>query len=397
MSTSRQPGVDQQPLLHEAQRARILTTLVGNLAHDLNNLLTVITCNSDLLLGDPPKADQDSEHRAMLLEMAEAARQAGELTTALQSFSHRPSMSPGRCRLGETLAEMGRLLRHALPDDVELSIECPEDLPDVWADTGQLQHALMILCVRAGLAMTNGGRLRLTASKRQVEADTSLNARAIGEHVVLSVEHSGPRLTELFDDPSSDASPTDETGAAAGESPDLLGLGVVRDIVQWHDGWIDAADTAGDSHRYDLYWPVAAVEADRPAAEPPTDGGAVLVMDADPMARAIICCAVEKGGYHPIAAPDPESARRLVAQHADRLRIAIVRPEHQGGPAGALLAQIRKMEPAVAIVVLSQADAERDPTIAEPVVHLREPFGPREILEAVRQATHPDPTSLPTS
>lgn len=392
MSTSRQPGVGQQQPLHDTQRARILTALVGNLAHDLNNLLTVLTCNTDLLLAD---GRLHGEQRVMLREMAEAARQAGELTTALQSFSRRPSMSPSRCRLGDTLAEMGRLLRHALPDDVELSIECPEDLPDVWADTGQLQHALMILCVRAGLAMTNGGRLSLKASRHQVEADPSLNARAIGEHVVLSVEHSGPRLTELFDDPTSDASPTDEAGAAAGESPNLLGLSVVRDTVHRHDGWIDAADTAGDSHRYDLYWPVAEVE--RPVDVPPTDLGMILVMDADPMGRAIICSAVEKGGYHAIAAADPESASRLVGQHAGRLRIAIIRPEHQGGGAGALLAQIRQMEPAVAIVVLRRADAEPDSTIAEPVVHLPEPFGPREILEAVRRATHPDPTSLPTS
>ena len=117
MSASCQPdGAKQQPLLQEAQRARILTTLVGNLAHDLNNLLTVLTCNSDLLLADDRV---HGEQRVMLREMAEAARQAGELTTALQSFSGRPSMSRRRCRLGDALAEMGRLLRHALPEGVE--------------------------------------------------------------------------------------------------------------------------------------------------------------------------------------------------------------------------------------------------------------------------------------
>ena len=392
MSTSRQLHSGQQPPPQEAQRARILTALVGNLAHDLNNLLTVLTCNSDLLLADDRL---QGEQRVMLREMAEAARQAGELTTALQSFSRHRSMSPSRCRLGETLAEMGRLLRHALPDDVELSIECPDDLPEVWADTGQLQHALMILCVRAGLAMTNGGRLSLTASKRQVAAGRSPNAAAQGEYVLLSVEHSGPRLKDLFDDSTPDASSADEVPPPASLSQDLLGLGVVRDTVQQHDGWIDAPDTAGDSQRYDFYWPVARANEERPVDVMPTGGATILVVDDDPMGRAIICNAVETGGYHPISAADPESASRLVGQHAGRLRIAIVRLQQEGGRDGALLAQIRKLEPPVSIIVLSRADAEPDPTVSEPVVHLQEPFGAREILEAVGRAVHLDRTRVP--
>ncbi len=385
MSVTRQSGVREQLPLHDDQRGRILTTLVGNLSHDLNNLLTVLSCNTDLLLADDRL---QGEQRVMLQEMAEAARQAGELTTALQSFSRRPSMSPSRCQLGETLAEMGRLLRHGLPDNVELSVECPDDLPAVWADTGQLQHALMILCVRAGLAMTDGGRLSLTASKSRPEGESSGNMRTSSEYVVLSVEHSGRRLNELFDDPTCAASADEASIAAAqesamGGSPNLLDLGVVRDTIKRHQGWIDAADIPGDSHRYDIHWPVAPADDQRSAETMPTGAGTILVMDNDPMGRAVICSAVEKGGYRSITAADPESAGQLLVQHAGQLRVAIVRLPEQESRARSLLAQIREMEPPVSIIVLSRADADSDPANSELVVHLREPFGPREILEAV--------------
>ena len=236
--------------LQQAQKMESLGQLAGSIAHDFNNVLTAILGFSDLLLDETAQADP---RRATLQEIHKAAESGHHLTKQLLAFSRRQPLEPKLVQLNEVVSRFEGILRQLLGKGVELVSRLAPDLPQVYADAGQMQQILANLAVNARDAMPKGGRFVIeTTQEVRGEDNVTVRGRSIepGRYVVLIVTDTGtgmspeilPRVFEPF------------FTTKAGDKGTGLGLSTVYGIVRQSGGYVDltSAPAAGTTFRIGL-------------------------------------------------------------------------------------------------------------------------------------------------
>jgi signal transduction histidine kinase len=236
--------------LRQAQKMEAIGTLAGGIAHDFNNLLTVICANTELLLDD---SSDESQRVVDLEEIHSAATRAAALTQQLLAFGRKQQVQQRPTNVGKTVAALTPMLRRLIPSSVEIDARCPDDLPNVRIDAGQLEQVVVNLVVNARDAMPAGGLLRVHVSTQQLEqsiSDASVEVPA-GRWVTLTVNDTGVgidagdifRIFEPF-------YTTKEIGKGTG-----LGLATVFRIVHDAGGFIAVDSRVGRGTRMQLYLP----------------------------------------------------------------------------------------------------------------------------------------------
>jgi signal transduction histidine kinase len=184
----------EEQLLH-AQKMESIGRLAGGVAHDFNNLLTPI-------LGYAQMGVQEvsNQHRVQghLEEIRKAAQRAANLTSQLLAFSRRQVIEPKVINLNDLIADMDRMLRRLIGEEVELATSLAPDLKSVKADPGQIEQVLMNLVVNAYDAMSQGGKIDIETANVTLDV---LHVRqhpeaCLGPHVMLSVSDNGSGMPE---------------------------------------------------------------------------------------------------------------------------------------------------------------------------------------------------------
>ncbi|MGH9741889.1 MAG: ATP-binding protein, partial [Candidatus Acidiferrum sp.] len=236
--------------LRQAQKMEALGRLAGGVAHDFNNLLTVIRGHSELLLDRIQPADSLHHNSQQILKTAD---RAAALTRQLLAFSRMQVLLAKVLDVNELIAEMGKLLRRLIREDIEFSIRLGDSLGRVKADPGQLEQVLLNLTVNASDAMPLGGKL--TIETQNVVVDKSyarkLPSAEPGSYTLISVTDTGhgmdaatkARVFEPF-------FTTKETGKGTG-----LGLATVYGVVKQSGGFIWLDSEPGKGARFELYFP----------------------------------------------------------------------------------------------------------------------------------------------
>src|SRR5213594_3214969 len=219
--------------LRQSQKMEAVGQLAGGIAHDFNNLLTAILGSTQLLLHNTPAGDARREDAE---EIRHAGLRAAELTRQLLAFSRRQVLAPKVLDVNAVVANMDRMLRRLLGEDVELATSRDPAAGTVNADPGQLEQVLLNLAVNARDAMPGGGRLsigttRVTLHEEHVERRHRMPA---GDYVCLAVADTGVGMDEttqahLFEPFFT----TKEVGKGTG-----LGLATVYGIVKQSGGYI---------------------------------------------------------------------------------------------------------------------------------------------------------------
>ena len=166
--------------LRQSQKMEAVGRLAGGIAHDFNNVLSVVLSYTELMLaqtaaGDPLQGD--------ILEINRAGKRAADLTRQLLMFSRQQVTAPVVLDLGAVLAQMDKMLRRILGEDVELTYEADAALGNVRADPGSIEQVIVNLIVNARDAMPRGGRLRVAVSN-------------VGAHVRLAITDTGTGMDE---------------------------------------------------------------------------------------------------------------------------------------------------------------------------------------------------------
>ena len=242
--------------LRQAQKMEIIGQLAGGVSHDFNNILTVIQGNASLLLNGEMKPAEKTECTQQILQ---AAERAGSLTRQLLMFSRKQVMQPANLSLNEVVAQMTKMLRRVLGENISLRSNYAANLPFIYGDVGMLEQVLMNLVVNARDAMPAGGNLTIATGVEAVdEKQTAQNPGASpGLHVWLAVSDTGsgiarenlPRIFEPF-------FTTKEVGKGTG-----LGLATVYGIVQQHHGWITVTSEVNKGTTFQIHFP-AVVKAE---------------------------------------------------------------------------------------------------------------------------------------
>ena len=249
--------VNLEAQFRHAQKLESVGQLAAGVAHDFNNILTVIQGYSDRLLTQC-KNDPSVTHQVK--QILDAAKRAANLTRQLLAFSRKQVIQPKVLDLNSAVKNLSSMLSRLLGEDIRLEADFASHLPAIEADAGMLEQIIMNLAVNARDAMASGGRLFIgTAAAEVTEEHAQLHANArAGSFVCLQVDDTGSGMDEktlnrIFEPFFS----TKEVGKGTG-----LGLATVYGIVKQHNGWIEVSSEVGTGTSFKIYFPAIEKQID---------------------------------------------------------------------------------------------------------------------------------------
>ncbi len=371
----------------QAQKMEAVGRLAGGIAHDFNNLLGVIIGYSELLLETP--AVGDPAVRRKIDEIHKAATRAASLTRQLLAFSRQQVLEPRVLSVNTVVAEMEKMLRRLIGEDIELVTRLDDGLGLVKADPGQLEQVLMNLAVNARDAMPRGGRLLLQTSNVDVD-ETMARQRATfkpGRYALLSVSDTGVGMEDevrahLFEPFFT----TKEKGKGTG-----LGLATVYGIVKQSGGYIWVYSEPGRGSTFKIYLP-RVDETDQEIRPAPVEletlhgTETVLVVEDEDSLRQLMCEFLGQSGYTVLQAGDATAALAIAGKHSE-IRLLVTDVVLPGRSGRELAEELQKERPDIKVVYVSgyTDDAMLRHGIDDPgVAFLQKPFSRDALLRKVR-------------
>ena len=374
--------------LRQSQKMEAVGQLAGGIAHDFNNLLTAILGSTQLLLQATPPGDVRRED---VEEIRNAGLRAAELTRQLLAFSRRQVLAPKVLELNAVVANMDKMLRRLIGDDVELGTALHAEAGAVNADPGQLEQVLLNLVVNARDAMPGGGRVLIETTRLLLRDELVERRHRLppGDYVCLAVTDSGLGMDEatqahLFEPFFT----TKEVGKGTG-----LGLATVYGIVKQSGGYIWVYSEPGRGTTVKVYLPrvPGAAEPPLPAPEPPALRGGhetvLLVEDAAPV-RTLARRSLEACGYRVLDAADGRSAIELSARHAGEIAVLVTDVVMPGMSGRELAERLAPARPAMKVLYTSGYTDDamvRQGVLNAGVAFLQKPFVPDSLARKVRE------------
>jgi two-component system cell cycle sensor histidine kinase/response regulator CckA len=362
----------ESQLLH-AQKMESIGRLAGGVAHEFNNMLSVILGSSELIRSELTPDDPLASH---LQEIDAAALRSRDITRQLLAFSRMQVISPRATNLNEVIAAMRESLSRLIGEDVEFRFEPAANLSLVRVDRTQLEQILLNLVVNARDAMPEGGRLVVVTANEVVKESGGQVPAFVkpGVYVSLVIRDDGIGMTpEVQSHLFEPFFTTKEPGKGTG-----LGLATVYGIVKQNDGFIGVDSTPGQGTSFTVYLPVTAqaeaAVAETSAAVPLGASGRVLLVEDDEAVRTTITAVLKRMGFSVEAASTPAHAIRIVEQSNapfDLLLSDVVMP----GLSGSDLK--KRLSPSLRVLFMSgySADVIAPHGVLEEGVHLiQKPF-----------------------
>ncbi len=371
--------------LRQAEKMEAVGRLAGGIAHDFNNILGAILGYGELAQA---KAESDPQLKRYVDTIVNAGNRAKALVAQILAYSRAESGLKEPVILGQVLAEATELLRGSSSAKLELRVTVPPEETVVMGDPTRLHQLVMNLASNAIHAMPEGGVLEIALSRRELSAPrrTRLAEVGAGEWAVLEVKDTGEGIPpEVIDRIFEPFFTTKRAGRGTG-----LGLALVHSIVKEHGGAIDVESEVGRGTVFTVWLPRlegAGAAAPSRAAPEGGQGQVVLVVDDEPEVLAALEEMLATLGYEPAGYGDSRAALEAFRADPDRFD-AVISDEVMPGLAGTqLAAELRKVRPAVPIVIATGFGGAGFETRAHSAgVNrvLRKPYRMQEIGEALR-------------
>ncbi len=369
----------------QAHKMEAIGRLAGGVAHDLNNILTVIQANTEFL---KPAVPPDGLEE--LQEIGKATKRAASLTRQLLAFSRQQVLAPRLVDPNEVIGDLGRMLARLVGEDVEIALSLDPGAGYILVDPGQLEQVLMNLVVNARDAMPRGGVISIATARLSPAAAGSGDAATRQARTAIVVADTGSgipdevraRMFEPF-------YTTKPAGLGTG-----LGLSTVLGIVEQSGGTVDVQSGLGRGTTFTIQFPEAPdpVAEWRGAPEGQLTAGtsaAILVVEDDPSLRAVASRILRSRGYRVIEARDGVEALDAVARRAppvDLVLSDVVLPAIGGAE---LLRRLHETDPELPVVLVSgYTDDEllRRGVMAGETRFIQKPYGADMLHRAVEEA-----------
>jgi PAS domain S-box-containing protein len=309
--------VTEEALL-QSQKMEAVGQLTGGIAHDFNNLLTGIVGSLDLLQTRLNQGRTDNVARYINAAMTSANR-AAALTHRLLAFARRQPLIPKSVDANQLVVSLEDLLRRTIGETIDLAIAAADDLWFTLCDPNQLESALLNLAINARDAMPDGGKLTITTSNARIEgviADAP--ALSPGDYICISVTDTGAGMSaEVAARAFDPFFTTKPIGQGTG-----LGLSMIYGFARQSDGHVTIDSKLGRGTSVRLYLPrhqgeIAAQFASAAmAAEHAATGETVVVVEDEPVVRAVIVEMLGEQGYQTLEAVDGPSGLRILRANA---------------------------------------------------------------------------------
>jgi two-component system, cell cycle sensor histidine kinase and response regulator CckA len=373
--------------LRHSQKMEAVGQLAAGVAHDFNNILTVIQGNASLLQDQPL---QDPASAGSLNDIAVAADRAARLVRQLLAFSRKQMLKPQMLNLGQVVNQLEEMLRRLLGDHITLAVQTAPDLPLIPADLSMMEQIIMNLSVNARDAMPKGGRLTVVVEAVTIAPDDAHKDSEIqpGPHVCITVSDTGcgiaPELLPRIFDPFFT---TKDIGKGTG-----LGLATVYGIVKQHHGWVEVKSDVNQGTTFRIFLP-ATRENPPPGnlVHPPEEAvkngtECVLVVEDEDRVRSLTVAVLRKNGYRVLEAASGPAALDFFQSHGTEIDLLFTDVMMPGNLLGdELAARLRAIKPSLAVLFTSGYTPEVNRTDGGGAGQfLIKPFTPAQMLDAVR-------------
>ena len=374
--------------LRRSQKMDAVGRLAGGIAHEFNNLLTVVMGHCHLLLGgladDPPRARH-------VQQIQEAGQRASELTRQLLALSHKQVLRPAELNLNDVVTAMAPMLRSLLGKPVQLTLHLDPSLGWVKADRGQIEQLLMNLALNARDAMPTGGTatIETTNVAGNPRLAESLSLGTPGTHVALAVSDTGEGMDDYTRDHCFEPFFTTK-GPKWGLG---LGLATVYGIVAQSGGFVEVESELGHGARFEIHLPqVAPQEAPAQVAPlpfaPARGSETILLVEDDRQVREVTRSGLEGLGYRVLDAGGGTEALRRFHEHRGPIHLLLTDVVMPGMNGRELAEQLLTVQPKLPVLFMSGYTADVAPlegVLKDLGTILSKPFTPDQLGYAVRE------------
>lgn len=402
--------------LRQALKMEAVGQLASGIAHDLNNILTVL-----IGVGNLAKARMGDDHhlKTYVEQMLAASEKAADLTQSLLSFSRKRQIDLKPHAVNGMVKNAAALLRHLLTENIEVQVALTEEDPFVLADVIQIEQVLINLATNARDAMPRGGLLKIETQVTTIneEVENQYGYSHPGTYAVISVSDTGIGIDEatrkhIFQPFFT----TKETGRGTG-----LGLSIVYGIVRQHNGLVTVHSQPGKGSTFNIHLPLTdlgnrhgsslvssdeALYSEQPCTEderqqnggwqaggnsPPENqsgGEIILVAEDDPAVRGFLLEILRMQGYVVIEATDGEEAVRVFLENQDAIDLVMldaVMPRKNGIE---VYEEIRETRPKTRVLLMSGYTEDiifKKRAEYKAVEFISKPLSPEELLRKVKE------------
>ncbi|MFW6255960.1 MAG: response regulator [Candidatus Sumerlaeota bacterium] len=371
----------------QAQKMEAVGHLAGGVAHDFNNLLQAIYGHVEIV---KERQTDDPDTMENLDTVIKAVDRATVLVRQLLAFSRQQVMQVKDVKPPELVENLLRMLRRMIGEHIDLSVSSEEDIYFIHADPGQVEQALMNLCLNARDAMPHGGSIEIHIENTHLD-DGFVNKNSWaerGDYVKISVSDTGPGISpEIGDLIFEPFFTTKEVGKGTG-----LGLATVYGIMKQHRGLVNLKCEIGEGACFELYFPAkktGQTVEDIIRNESGEGGNEVLLLvEDDELVRDLGTDILKKAGYQVLSAFNGEEAITCLDENLEKIDLVIldvVLPKKNGKE---VFEHIRRMRPDLPVLFCSGygiSTVRESLSMGENLNLVEKPFRRNALLKEVRK------------
>ncbi len=380
--------LEREDMLRQAQKMESVGRLAGGVAHDFNNMLTIILGQAQLLA---MKLAADAPHRHNVAEIVQAAQRSANLTRQLLAFARKETIAPVPLDLNGAVGDLLKMLRRLIGEDIDLSWQPGAKLWRVKMDPGQLDQLLVNLCVNARDAIDGVGKVTIETENVSIDEEycrSHVEAKP-GHYVMLTVSDDGcgmdaETMSQVFE-PFFTTKPTGEgTG---------LGLATVYGIIKQNMGFVNVCSELEKGTTFRLYLPRLAGKESRhdPRQSPqpcPHGNETVLLVEDEPAVREIAQAFLEECGYRVLEADCPATALDVAAANPETIDLLLTDVVMPGMNGRDLAERLTAGRPSLRVLYMSGYTAStivHRGVLDQGVQFISKPFTLEELARKVRE------------
>lgn len=375
--------------LVQAQKMESVGRLAGGVAHDFNNMLSVILGYTEIVM------DNVSPEGPLFIELQEirkAAERSADLTRQLLAFARKQTIAPSVLSLNETVEGMLKMLRRLIGEDIDLVWQPATGLWKVNMDPSQIDQILANLCLNARDSISGVGRVLIETENWSMEEGDCEGGDSFrpGDYVRLSISDNGRGMEkEILDHVFEPFFTTKEIGKGTG-----LGLATIYGIVQQNKGFVNVYSEPGQGSTFSIYLPRYSEEVEKTMVyetpENPKGGWeTILLVEDEPAIMKMTQALLKNMGYTVLAANTPNEALHLAKTHTGQIHLLItdvVMPEMNGRDLSrSLLAILPHLKQLFMSGYTADVIAHHG-MLDEGLNFIQKPFSRKQLSEKVRMA-----------